>query len=898
MFERENKSHNFETEHLQPHKLLDLSMQAKPHTLIYIATIAAESSRKKAVQEAKQLQGEIQQYLAPHNPIEVVIEGKEDQPYGYELLSGQTEGPSIKVLHLVASSRITKRWYLNTTTGRRKALEGESLQFDHLSQLQVVILEGGASLHSIEQLLFAGIPQVLAIAPREEQGQSQKFIQQWYQTLLKGGTYQQAFIEASSLFPEKFRFQEIPSDPFEYWEVKGEWEQHQAFPEGLYYLSTTQDILHVSLATGKTESVEAAPLTPIPSQPTLYFCTQELRGKPTGWNLSGARLAETAAIEHHAQYWNTLFSNTSGSATIQPTEEVEESVASRLPAIDQANFPSETESRLSSADPEVVSSSSRNTGSQNEEDWVDELMTQYRRRFTLSLAPSYRKGMALLSLSVMLLAVISVLTWKQFSPPIIPDTALPNDLYTQASAFSSRQTFNILLLPFRSYADCAVTEHIIETAVRDRLTQLHESEILGIRVAFLNNGNCPENDEEARKLARTHKADVVIWGDYRKPNDSDEQVNLRYISMEERYSEVSIWLGQHIGKQALSEDLNRGTFYGDSEDIVYWILGLSYLHKEAYQSALSYLNEIELDQHPDRSIVQHMIGKCYQGLRLEDRALEAYNEALCLDPDNEGAYHSRGRYYQKERRIDLAIQDYDEVLRITPQHAKAKLLSKMLRENFAQEGSDPRELERTVTQQLVPNLDTNALLAEAERSPSPLPSPQEILDQEPKRENISTVLAQKEAELAAERRRIQREKMQQLVVAIQEYTEFIRQYPDKASLYHQRGVAYEMLKQHDEAIADFSHALRLDPGMRPAYLDRGSLYVANGQMEKALGDFNEALRLSPEDPDLYAVRAELLRKLGRYASAEEDARRAITLDPGNRRYQRLLGRISEELTSY
>jgi tetratricopeptide (TPR) repeat protein len=868
-------------------------MQANPpYTLIYIASVTAGPSRKKAVRELKQLQGDIQALSHTDNPdnhIQVVVEGKEGNPYGYELLKAQSEAVSIQIVHLLADSSIQDRWFLNAASGNRKALEGEAIQFDQCPALQLVILDGGASMMAVEQLLFTGIPQVLAIARRDDKSQTQAFLSNLYQALLNGATFRNAFEGARDNYPGELRFQEIPSDPFQYWNIKEEWEQHRTFPEGLYYLSHTQEILDRNLESQPLAGNQKSGTSEKP--PSLYYCTQELRGQSNSWSFVDIRQEEMATITVNSVVWQALFPAAPKTETVSVPEPYREDIdpVEETPQAEELVYRAVSENGHA-----LLSGVLRE---ENKGEWVDELMTQYRRRFTLTLPKTHRKALAGVSMAAILVLLFAIFTWKQFDWKNEVIAATQTELRPQGIAFASQENFNILLLPFRSYAGCNQAEHPMETAVRDRLNQIRESDELGIRVAFFNHGRCPETEEEARKLARENKADLVIWGNYRQPAYLDDAVHLRFASLEDRYREVSIWLGQDVGKQALSEDLNRGQFTGYTEDIVYWILGLSHLHDESYQSALSYLHQIELGDFKAHSIVHHMIAKCYQGLRLDEQALEAYNEAICLNPQNAEAYHSRGRYYQTKRRIDLALHDYETVLQLVPQHHKANMLANMLTETY-QEGKAPITVGPPVASRLVPNLDTNALLAEVETTSSPLPSPQELLAKEPSKAEVSALLAEKEAEMAAERRRKKRDRMQQLMLTIQEYTAFIRQYPDKASLYHQRGVAYEMLKQHNEALDDFSHALRLDPGMLPAYLDRGSLYVANGDMEKALADYNEALHLKPQDADIYAVRAELLRKLGRYASAEADARKAITLDPGNRRYQRLLGRISKELTSY
>lgn len=882
-------------------------MQANTYQHIYIANIASEPGRKKAVQESRLLQAELQSCFSPDSSFQIVTEGKEGQVWAFDLLSGKTVSEEIVILHLVSEQALAERWYLNTSGGRRKAINGDNIQFDGLSALQLVILEGGASLQSVEQLLFAGIPQVLVLSQHGEEATNRDVRLHLYQSLSEGVSFQDTYAKLRDRFAKRFRLQEIPQDPFQYWEVKEEWEQHADFPEGIYHLSTSTDImsralgssLNVPLEVSPTEEI-SVPSTPIPQG--MYYCTQELKGLNMPRFLEYSRLEETLQLDTRTDLWQTEPA-ASHTTEVKTPEPVAVDVTEGTPTLTKEEQ-TDTDEVLSSVivvqSPRTQSEAviaPKKADSQNENAWIDQLIDQYRRRFTISLPRTYRRGIAAMSLAAVLVMVFSVLTWKQMSRSEAVEKALTTELYEQQTAFITKKTYNVLLLPFRSHLDCQPTESYFESGIVSQLNGLQASEDIGLRVAYVHKGFCPQNADEARQVAQEHQADLVIWGDYRKVAGDADEVVLRYLSLEERYQEASSLLGNNLGKQALSEDLKQGSFAGHQADVSKLIMGFAQLYGESYSKALSYLREIENTDAPTSSVVHHMIAKCYQGLSRTDKALEAYNEAICLNTDNIGAYHSRARFYQQQRRIDLAVQDLEMVLSLKPKHNRAKMLAGMLRESYTIEQAKAKSKEELDQKTLLPNLDTAALLAEMD-TPLSLPRPQDLLAKESDRKNITKLLAEKEAELAAQQRRRNREKMQQLMTAVNEYTQFIRQYPDKASLYHQRGVAYEMLKQESEALADFSHALRLDPGLMNAYLDRAALFASQGQNEKALADYNEALRISPQNADVYAVRAELLRKLGRYASAENDARKAITLDPGNRRYQRLLGRISEELTSY
>ncbi len=61
------------------------------------------------------------------------------------------------------------------------------------------------------------------------------------------------------------------------------------------------------------------------------------------------------------------------------------------------------------------------------------------------------------------------------------------------------------------------------------------------------------------------------------------------------------------------------------------------------------------------------------GLNLYERAIQALNEAIRLNPQAE-AYYNRGVAHRKLGQYELAIEDYDEAIRLNPQYAEAYYL--------------------------------------------------------------------------------------------------------------------------------------------------------------------------------------------------------------------------------
>src|ERR1700730_7218832 len=63
----------------------------------------------------------------------------------------------------------------------------------------------------------------------------------------------------------------------------------------------------------------------------------------------------------------------------------------------------------------------------------------------------------------------------------------------------------------------------------------------------------------------------------------------------------------------------------------------------------------------------------------------------------------------------------------------------------------------------------------------------------------------------------------------------------RASVYLNRGTAFNFKRRFDESIRDHTEALRLDPGLGDAYTGRGWAFQQKGQNDKAIADLTEAI---------------------------------------------------------
>ncbi|MDT8404918.1 tetratricopeptide repeat protein [Sulfuriflexus sp.] len=109
----------------------------------------------------------------------------------------------------------------------------------------------------------------------------------------------------------------------------------------------------------------------------------------------------------------------------------------------------------------------------------------------------------------------------------------------------------------------------------------------------------------------------------------------------------------------------------------------------------------------------------------------------------------------------------------------------------------------------------------------------------------------------------------------------IKQHPNKADLYLQRGKLNVRIRELDDAVADTSKALELDKTQVEAWLWRGVAFGRQRKLDAAIDDLGIYLEHRPNDSHAYTKRGVRYIWKGDLVSAEKDLRRAIHLDATN-----------------
>jgi tetratricopeptide (TPR) repeat protein len=109
----------------------------------------------------------------------------------------------------------------------------------------------------------------------------------------------------------------------------------------------------------------------------------------------------------------------------------------------------------------------------------------------------------------------------------------------------------------------------------------------------------------------------------------------------------------------------------------------------------------------------------------------------------------------------------------------------------------------------------------------------------------------------------------------------IKQHPNKASLYLQRGKLNVRMLEFDDAVADTTKALELDKSQVDAWFWRGMALGRQRKLDAAIDDLSTYLAHRPNDSRAYTKRGVRYIWKGDLVNAEKDLRRAIQLDATN-----------------
>ena len=184
-------------------------------------------------------------------------------------------------------------------------------------------------------------------------------------------------------------------------------------------------------------------------------------------------------------------------------------------------------------------------------------------------------------------------------------------------------------------------------------------------------------------------------------------------------------------------------------------------------------------------------------------AIANYNKAIELDPDLAVAYYYRGLAYAEKGDFDEAIADFTKAIKLNPDYFEAY-------DGRGTAYGQKKEFDNAI----------NDFGKAIDRSPN---DPQAY-------SNRGTVYFQQG----------------EIKRAIQDYNTAISLKRDYAIAYNNLGTAYLWKGDLRRAIQNYNTAIALQSNYPEAYYGRGNAYFREGDYRQAIADYEEAMRLSPD----------------------------------------------------
>ncbi|XP_026142291.1 uncharacterized protein ttc6 isoform X3 [Carassius auratus] len=302
--------------------------------------------------------------------------------------------------------------------------------------------------------------------------------------------------------------------------------------------------------------------------------------------------------------------------------------------------------------------------------------------------------------------------------------------------------------------------------------------------------------------------------------------------------------------------------------------GLLYVELNDYGSALQDFKAAAQKQ-PEDVIMLHTLGVIHHRLGQLQEAVDAYSQALRLDPFLQDSHVGRGNVfmdYGHNHARKQAQRDFLSALHLNPLCSSARI---SLAYNLQVLGFFQRAWNQfTVAVEVNPK----CWAAYEGRAVTSL----QMGNMFAALQDINTAIkCNPHAEQLFTNRGLIQQFMGDKASAMKNYQTAISLNPEYSLAYFNAANLFFYNGQFEQACENYSRAFELDPSDESAILNRAITHALLRKVPASLQDFNEALCLNPLSAHAYFNRANLYCSLRQFQSAERDLTQALMLQPGD-----------------
>lgn len=319
--------------------------------------------------------------------------------------------------------------------------------------------------------------------------------------------------------------------------------------------------------------------------------------------------------------------------------------------------------------------------------------------------------------------------------------------------------------------------------------------------------------------------------------------------------------------------------------------GLAEFEKKDYSAAISLLNKAS-EQIQDSSELYYTLGLANLLLGDTDKALEALNKTMDIDPDHYEALICCGQIAYHQNDLESARKYYQHALKLAKDPRKRAILFTSMA--LTESGLKNKGLARLF---LIRALSCDRSYAPAYYNLGSLYRDKFGFKEEALKCFEQFVKIADEKELHYEKAENNIKRLQENIKRTSSAENVKRDAPTAAK-YLEQGVICQAQKKYREAIKAFDAALSADPLAFSAAYGRAVALEKLNSSRDAFKAFKVALEINPDHQDCYVRAVTLALKLKRYSEATAILNKAIARNPNYASWYDLMTRVLHEQAKY